>query len=126
MLYHNPLCEINASAGSYHSRCLDLMVTVNYSFPSIDLQRAPLPERVDGSGQLTPGLCATDWRVVTGRRLQTGRRLCRLVERRLSCWLRGCDNKESELRSLPLAAVAGVTGPSVDGWWRYLLFHQLE
>lgn len=39
-LYHNPLLvahEINVRAGSYHSCCLDLMVTVNYSFHFIDL-----------------------------------------------------------------------------------------
>lgn len=37
MLYHNPLLvarKINAGAGSNHSCCEDLMVTVNYSFPS--------------------------------------------------------------------------------------------
>lgn len=42
MLYHNPLLvahEINVGAGSYHSCCVDLMATVNYSFPPIDLQR---------------------------------------------------------------------------------------
>lgn len=41
MLYHNPLLvarKINARAGSYHSCCVDLMVTVNYSFPPIDLR----------------------------------------------------------------------------------------
>lgn len=42
MLYHNPwlaVHKINASAGSYHSCCLGLMVTVNYSFHFIDLRR---------------------------------------------------------------------------------------
>lgn len=41
MLYHNPLLvahKINVRAGSCHSFCLDLMVTVNYSFHFIDLQ----------------------------------------------------------------------------------------
>lgn len=42
MLYHNPLLvahKINVKAGSYHSCCLYLMVTVNYSFPPIDSPR---------------------------------------------------------------------------------------
>lgn len=42
MLYHNPLLvahKINVRAGSYHSCFVDLMVTVNYSFSPIDLQR---------------------------------------------------------------------------------------
>lgn len=40
MLCHNPSLvahKINVRDGSYHSCCLDLMVTVNYSFPPIDL-----------------------------------------------------------------------------------------